>query len=52
MKFNNCAVYAIKKIEAGLPKVNLDEEESHKLKSLGIFLLLTVVVGFLNRLGK
>ncbi len=52
MKFDNCAGHAIKKIEEVLPKVTLDEEESHKLKSLGIFLLLAVVVAFLNRLGR
>ncbi len=52
MKINHCAVYALKKIEANLPKVDLDEEESHKLKSLGMFFLLAVVVTFLNRIGR
>ena len=52
MKFNHCAVYALKKIEMRMPKISLDEEESHKLKSLGIFLLITIVVTFLSRLGR
>jgi hypothetical protein len=52
MKINDCAVHAIRKIEEGLPKVNLEEEESHKLKSFGIFLLVTLVVTFLNRWGR
>jgi hypothetical protein len=52
MKINDCAVHAISKIEEGLPKVNLEAEESHKLKSFGIFLLVAVVAAFLNRLGR
>lgn len=51
MKINDCAEY-IRKIEEGLPKINLEEEESHKLKSFGIFLFMTIVVTFLSRLGR
>jgi len=52
MKINGCAAHAIRKIEEGLPKVSLQEDESHKLKSFGIFLLVIIVVTFLNRLGR
>ena len=51
MKINQCAVHAIKKIEENMPEVNLTQEESHKLKSFGAFLLLAVIVTFFNRLG-
>jgi len=52
MKINQCAVHAMKKIEERMPEVNLTQEESHKLKSLGGFLLLAAVAAFLNRLGR
>ena len=52
MKISDCTVHAIRKIEEGLPKVNLQEAESHKLKSFGIFLLMAPVVTFLSRLGR
>jgi hypothetical protein len=52
MKINDCAVHAIRKIGEGLPKVNLEEEETHKLKSLGIFLFVTLVITVLNRWGR
>jgi len=52
MKINDCAAHAIRKIEEGLPKVNLEEQESHRLKTFGIFLLMAMVVTFLSRLGR
>ena len=52
MKISNCAIIAIRQIEAGIPKINLDEQEFNKLKSLAIFFFLAVVVALLNRLGR
>jgi hypothetical protein len=52
MKINDCTTHAVRKIGEGLPKMNLEEDESHKLKSFGIFLLVAVVVTFLSRLGR
>ncbi len=52
MKINQCAVHAMRKIEENMPEVNLTQEESHKLKSLGAFLLLAVIAVFFNWLGR
>ncbi len=52
MNINQCAVHAAKKIEESMPDVNLTQEESHKLKSLGAFLLMAVIAAFFNRLGR
>jgi len=52
MKINQCAVHALKEIEERMPEVKLTQEESHKLKSFGAFLLLAAITVFFNRLGK
>jgi len=52
MKLHQCAADALKKITVSMPDLNLTEEESHKLKSLGAFLLLAVITVFFNRLGR
>jgi hypothetical protein len=52
MKLHHCAAKALRKIEVHMPDLNLTEEESHKLKSLGAFLLLAAIAVFFNQLGR
>ncbi len=51
MKRNSCAA-TLRKLEAKMPRVRLDTEETHKLESFGIFMILSIVMIFVWWLGK
>ena len=51
MKRNSCAA-TLKKLEAKMPRVSLDVEETHKLESFGIFMILSMLMIFMWWLGK